>query len=281
MRTSYEIFFFLLFVLNAVPGMAEDEPTPEALMRQVWEHYNHKGCEIEQSMITTTSWGDEPRYGTRWVANGNNMLFVLNRNEELREKPDGLLLEAGGPLLGYRVYIQKRGSIKGKGNNFMANVLGTAFSYFDLARTMGEPPEMLECAEWERGVHSSLTFGTPVRSVKVELRGAPEDDYAFRVFHIAHPDWSDSTIPTIVGVEYYREGGQLDKIQENEHLVLHDDNLWRPELIRITQFRNSGDPEVTTIMVLHRSFKPPDAFTLTQESLTGGGLGLPCWRDEK
>ena len=243
------VFVLALFGFQQ-QGLAQDL---EAVMSQVWQNYTPVGgCEVEQSKITSSNWS-KPKLGTRWICydgDEKSMLFVLNRGKKLRPKTDGVLFIPSNVPLSFKVLVQKRKRIKSKPSGFYSMANGTHFSYFDLARVMGENLDKYSYSLWQNDPSSYLAGQKWKLAIKVIPKVKIEGDYTFRVFYLKYL----GGIPAITAVEYFCRKEELCKVQVNDGLHVESNGFWRSSQVQISTIENGKVAGETSLVVTSRKF---------------------------
>ena len=254
MRRFSLIALFIMFICLSSSN-AGAENSPEDILATAFANYNLIASEIEYSKIRTTNWEDVEKFCTSWIsrkADGRNeMMFLLNRDEDLRPKADGAVINSINGTFDPPVIFQKRRSVKYKNSGYDEFSNGTELNYFDLMRLGGESVNSLELSFWVGQPDKQIKYPNEKCSdceIKFSIKAIPrapqKGDYAFRVFHvgIVHE------MLVVLAVEFFDEDLSLAKLQFNSGFEVVDSITSRVFRERQRTFiTNQGTTVITVV----------------------------------
>ena len=255
----------VLLIFSSFCWQAWAGPNPEKILAMALDNYTSISLEIEYSIATTTDWGTQERYCTSWVrrnASGENeLMFVINRSDELRPKPDGAIIKSKDGSIIPPVIFQKRRSIREKSSGFDEKSNGSELNYFDLARMGGEYVKNLEVSFYtsQPGMQSQEKY-----CIRATPKLAQPSDYAFRVFHIGEVDG----VMVILAVECFDNSGQIVKLHLNFDFEKVEVN--GKTIIREKSRQVIGENSQTTVITVKKRIFNADFGALDKDALERG-----------
>ena len=264
---------FSVVLMLVVCGMVQNVQAEnlQNIIRRVWVSYTpKKGCEHEESVISSSNWSSE-KHGTRWICyDPKKMLFVLNHDQKLKQKPAGVLFGQNSSFFGFHVHSQRKGSkVKSRAGSFNSFANGTNFTYFDLARSIGESLNDYSYSGWRKSPSSHLDGQEWNVAMKVANKHNIRGDYAYRVFRIVFLKHGSKNIPAVAAVEYFCKNGELCKIQSNIGLHVTENGLWRTKEVIVKKIEKGRVIDWTTVKVGARKFLLYD-IRLDKQALKNG-----------